>query len=119
MTFNPVRSSPSKACCDDVECAKHHAGPGACDMRKKAVFNRVVLRAMRRIMRYTNRNVDPVDQSLQVFLENVMTTVIASSAVAQQQNRLGVGVRPLAVPLPPHAEAVASELTRVVTDCRV
>ncbi len=59
-----------KACGDDVKCSKRNAAPCTRDMRKKAVFNRVVIRAMRWIMRYANRNVNPIDQSLQVVLKN-------------------------------------------------
>jgi len=39
-------------------------------MGKKTVFNRIVLRTLRWIVRNAIRNFNPVNQSLQVFLEN-------------------------------------------------
>ena len=79
------------------------------------MFDRVVLRAMRRVVGHANRDAEPIDQPLQVFLEDVMSRVVAASAVAQEQNRLGPGVGPDAVSSPPQLEAVARELAGVVT----
>ena len=98
----------------NLERAKDQAGPGPRDMRKQTMFDRVVLRAIGRIVGHANRNAERVDQPLQILFEDVMPAIVAAAAVAQQQDRRGPRIGPRAVPLPPQAKTVASELARVV-----
>ena len=117
MTFKPVLvRTRCNSCVRYVQGVKDSTLPRPRDMGKQTVFNRVVLRAISRVMGDTDRNLDPVDEALQVFFEDIVPGVVAPSAIAQQQNRLRVGVGVLAVPLPPQLQAVAGQFAGVMAE---
>ena len=62
---------------------------------------------------------DPIDQPLQVLLEQVLAGAIAPATVAQQQYRGRSGVERPAPDLPPPLDAVAGELAGVVAGAQV
>ena len=93
---------------------KHDALAGASDVGKETVFDRVVLGTIRRIVRDSNGDLDSVHEALKVFLEDVMTVVVAATAIAKEKDLAGIGIGPLAVSTPPAIEAVAGEFTGVV-----
>ena len=82
------------------------------------MFDRVVFRAIGRVMRHANRNLDLVDQALQILLENIMSHVVAAASVAQQQDRLCPRVGGLSIAPPPQQNTVASEFARVVAEAQ-
>ena len=80
------------------------------------MFDRIVLRAVRRIVRHSNRHADRVHEVLQVFFEQMMPAVVAAATIAQQQDRRRARVGTKPVPSPPQLETVARELARVVAE---
>lgn len=79
-------------------------------MRKEASLDRIVLRAVRRIVGNANRQPDRIAQTLQVVFENILAGRIAAATVAGQQNRSGIAVTLLADPIPVPPKTVAGEL---------
>ena len=65
-------------------------------------------------MRDSNGDIDSVHKPLKVFLEDVMTVVVAAATVAQEQYFGGVRIGALSVPTPPAKEAVAGEFAGVM-----
>ena len=100
--------------CDDIKTGENDALTGASDMGEQTMLNRVVLGTVRRIVSDSDRNLDLVDQALQVFLEDVVAIAVAPSTIAEQENLLGVRVRTLAVPTPSGVKTVAGEFAGVV-----
>ena len=88
-------------------------------MRKATVFDRIVLRAIRRIMSHTNFSVDAIRQLLEMIFEHVPTGRVAAAAIAQQQKAGGVRIGSTAAAFPPAGEAVAGEATGVVAQAEI
>src|SRR4051794_6881917 len=93
------------------------ARPG--HMGEEPVLDRVVLRAVRRIVRHPDLEPQPIGQPLQLLLEDVPRGAVAPAAVAehQQLRRTGIGRPPVA--LPPRRQAVAGQLAGVVAGVQV
>ena len=83
------------------------------------MFDRIVLRAVGRIVGDAQFDLQVVRQSLQVFLEQVVCGAVASAAIAQDQQARRGGVSRAAVLLPPLGEAVAAEFAGVVAGVQV
>ena len=84
-------------------------------MGKKPMFYRIVFRCVRRIMRDTDFDIQFVRQLPQIFLEDIVTGVIAPSAVAEQQHGIRFRIFGFSVLRPPPANTGASELGGVMT----
>src|SRR5712691_3030353 len=54
-----------------------------------------------------------IDYTLQVFLEQMLMTTVAATAIAQEQDRGGLWVQPLAIAVPKQPQAITGELGRV------
>jgi hypothetical protein len=87
----------------------------ACHMRKESVLDRVVLRTPGRIVDHANLHLESVRQFLQVIFEEVATRLIASSSIAQHQDRCCLGIFHTSILLPPVRDALTREATGVVT----
>src|SRR5512142_1022854 len=83
------------------------------------MLDRVVLRRIRRVVRYPDLDPDPIDQPLQVRLEQVLVGAVAPAAVAPQQDGGRSGVERSAPALPPPLYAVAGERAGVVAGAQV
>src|SRR5215210_1020673 len=88
-------------------------------MREEAMLDRVVLRRIRRVVRHTNLDPDPIDQPLQVLLEQVLAGTVAAATVTQQQDRGCPWVHRTSPTLPPPLDAVTGELAGVVAGAQV
>jgi hypothetical protein len=72
---------------DQLDVGEDHTLAGARDMRKQAMFNRVVLGTVRRVMGYADFNTDLVCQGLQVSFEQVMPGIVTATTIALDQDR--------------------------------
>jgi hypothetical protein len=88
-------------------------------VREETVFNGIVLRTMRRIVSYTDFQADAVGKTFEMLLEDIAIRSIAAAAVAEQKHASRVGITGPAVLLPPEAETVAGEPTRVVAESQI
>ena len=66
---------------DHLNTGKQHPLARAGEMRKQAMFDRIVFGTVRRIMRETNFHPDLIRYALQVLLENVMARAVAATTV--------------------------------------
>ena|SRR3990172_4605325 len=66
----------------DVESVEDDSLAGSGNVGEHAMFNRVVLRAVRRIVRYTQLQPQAIRQPLEVFLEQVLRRAVAPAAIA-------------------------------------
>ena len=88
-------------------------------MGKEAAFDRIVLRAVARVVSHSDFNSQVVDELLQVLFEKILCRRIASATIAQQENGPSVRVASVADTLPVPVEAVAGEFARVVAQADV
>ena len=84
------------------------------------MFDRVVLRRIRRVVRHPDLHPQGVDQPLKVGPEQVGLAIlviggVAAAAVAEQQQRLRRRVGRATEPLPPVLQAVAGEFAGIMT----
>jgi hypothetical protein len=79
------------------------------------MFDRVVLRAMRRIVRGMHRQASQIGKMLQVVLESNGTTAAAASAVEQRQYLVSAAIPVNSVMFPPVKHAINDEVRGVVT----
>jgi len=93
-----------------LDCIEKHAAASSPKMGKETSLNRIVLRAVRRIVGHANRQPDRIAQTLQVVFENVLAGRIATAAVAGQQNRSCIAVALLSDPIPVPPKTVTGEL---------
>lgn len=77
------------------------------------MFDRIVFRRVRRVVRYPNFNSDLISRFLKVFFENIMAGIVTSSSVAQNQQRCGIGIIIPAMAAMPSPQTVAGEFTRI------
>ncbi len=82
VTFNPVVVYKLPG---NVERMKHHTLTSSGNVWKQAMFNRIVFRAIRRIVRDVDFQAQVVGQSLQGFFENMAIGGIAATAITQNQ----------------------------------
>src|SRR2546426_3709120 len=64
-------------------------------------------------MCHADRYGEVIDYTLQVFLEQMLMTTVAATAIAQEQDRGGLWVQPLAIAVPKQPQAITGELGRV------
>ena len=83
------------------------------------MFNRIVFRTIAGIVCHADLNANVVDQGLQVLFEQVLIGSVASTAVAQQQDRTGVWIAAFADPIPVPAKTVTGEQAGVVAEANV
>src|SRR5262245_5529940 len=100
---------------DPVDARKDHPTAGAAQVREEPVFDRVVLRGIRRVVGQPHLEAQRIGQPLQVRPEQVLLAPrgvrrVAPSAVAQQQQRSRPRIPRAAEPPPPIQQAVAGEL---------
>jgi phage shock protein PspC (stress-responsive transcriptional regulator) len=70
-------------------------------MREQARFNRVVFGSIGGIGGKANLDPDFIGELLEVFLEDMRASIVASTAIAQEQNGSGVGIEGTAIGIPP------------------
>jgi len=104
---------------DGLQCVEDHPATHPGQMREQPVLNRVVLRAVRRVMGHANLDAHPVRQLLEVFLEEIDGRAVAPAAIAQNQQFLGLGVVGLAFLVPPRRDAVTGQFAGVVAGIEV
>ena len=83
-----------------MEGIKQDSLTGSGDMAEQATFDRIELRAIRRIMGHTDRDLQGVDELLEVFLEQMLVTTVAAPAITQEQDRGGVWVETPTIAVP-------------------
>jgi hypothetical protein len=97
----------------DLHRVKRHALAGARHMGKQSVLDRVVLGAVRRIVRDADLQPKAIGQALQRLLEHMAIRRVRAAPVAQQQQPLCIGVVFAAVLAPPLRDGVAAQLARL------
>ena len=102
-----------------ILCGHLLALAGACDVWKKSMFDGIVLGAIWRVMRYADRQSQSGCEALQSFLEDVMVTGIAASAVAKYQQFFGFRILMSAMLIPPVGNAITEEVARIVAHVQV
>jgi len=70
-----------------VQGIKQDTLTGSGDVAEQAAFDRIALRAIRRVVCHADRDCQVVDQALAVFLEPMRVTTVTATALAQQQDR--------------------------------
>ena len=70
---------------DQFDRLKDDSLASARDVREDAVFDRVVLRAIRRVVSHSNLDPQSIGQTLQLCLEDVTVRRIAATAIGQNQ----------------------------------
>jgi hypothetical protein len=88
-------------------------------MGKEAVLDRVMLRAVGRIMRHPDIQSQPSGEVLQRLLEHLSVGGVAASAIAEQQQATGVRKVLAAMLAPPVGDTIAAKCTGVVTGVEV
>jgi hypothetical protein len=100
--------------CHQLDALEDHPLARAGPMREQPMLDRVVLGGIRRVVRHTDLDPEPIDQVLQVLLEQVLTGTLAATAIAQQQDRGRSGRERPSPTRPPPLDAVADELAGVM-----
>jgi hypothetical protein len=72
-------------------------------MGEQAMFNRIVLGGIRRVMSNANFNAKIIAEGLQSLLKQVSAGTVTAPAIAQQQNRGGQRIQHTTVDKPPMA----------------
>ena len=98
---------------------KHDALAGPCDVGKQAVFDGVVLGAVRWVVRDTNIQAQSIRQFPKRLLEDMPVGGIAAPATLQQQQATGMGVVFNLVLHPPVRNAVTAKLAGVAAGVEV
>ena len=88
-------------------------------MGKEPVLDRIVLRAVGRVVGDADLDAKPVRQILEFLFEHVPRRAVAAAAVAQDQQFLGPRVVSPPVFLPPCRDAVAGQFAGVVAGVQV
>lgn len=83
-------------------------------MREESTFNRIVLRAVRRIVSDANLQTDRLAESAEVVFENVLVCRIAATAITGQKNRSCLWIALLANSIPVPFETTTRKLGHVV-----
>ena len=83
-------------------------------MREESTLNRIVLRAVRRIVSDANLQTDRFAEPPEVVFEDVLVCRIAATAITGQKNRSCLWITLLANSIPVPLETIAGELARVV-----
>jgi hypothetical protein len=99
---------------DQLDAGEHHALASARNMWKQAMFDRVVLGAIGRVMGDADFNADLVGQGLQVLFEQVMSGIVTATAITLEQDRGGTGEARFPVGVPPMAQAITHKFTGIV-----
>ena len=93
---------------------ERRTAPAAVDLREQQMFNGIVLGTIGRIMHDEDVQTQPVGEFHQVLLDNAMRTGIGASAIAQDNNGMGIGILVLEIRLPHPLDIVADKLGRIV-----
>ena len=80
---------------------------------EKTTLDRIVFRAVRRVVSDANIHTDAVGKLLKIVLENILPRRIASATITGYQDRRCVGVSLFADPIPIPFETIACKLGRV------
>ena len=83
------------------------------------MLNRIVLRAVRRVVGHADLDAQPAGQLLEVFLEQIHGRAVAAAAIAQHQQFLGLGIVGPALLVPPRCQAVTGQFAGVVAGVEV
>ena len=83
-----------------LERIKQDTLTGSGHVAEQAAFDRIELGAIGRIVGHADRDLQIVDKLLEVFLEQMLVTTVTASAIAQEQDRGGVGVETPAIAVP-------------------
>ena len=110
---------PFDALLRDVHRVEDDPLAGASDRREHLVFNRIIFGTVRGIVGHPNFQPQPICQSLQVFLEQVLCGAVAAASVPQYQQPRRPGIDRAARVLPPQRHAVAAQGARVVARMEV
>ena len=92
---------------------------GTCDVRQKAMLDRIEFRFIRRIVGDADFQADAVCQFFQGVFEDIPVGRVAAAAVAQQQDRAGLWIMDTPVMLPGKGHAITSEIAGVVANAEV
>lgn len=83
------------------------------------MFYRIVLGAVRRVVRNTNFQFKTISKALKSLLENVPIGGVAAATIAKDQDSFRIWILVLAVLKPPMGNAIATKVARVVTHVEV
>jgi hypothetical protein len=89
------------------------------DMRKESVFDGIILRTVRRIVRHAEFQAQMVRQLFEMILENVAIGSVAPATIEQEQHSASVGIGRATMRFPPIRDAVASESAGVVAQTQI
>lgn len=78
------------------------------------MLDRVVLRRVRGVMRHPNLQAELLHELFEVGFEQIRACTIAPTPIAQEQERLSIGIEGLPVSLPPLAETITREFTGIM-----
>ncbi len=67
------------------DALQRDAFASAGDVRKNTVFDRIIFRTIRRVMRDANFQLQPVRQRLRSLLEQILRRTVAAAAIAKNQ----------------------------------
>ena len=88
-------------------------------MREESTLDRIVFRAVAGIVSYPDFDADGIYHRLQIVFENVLARRVASAAIHQQQNRIGVRITLSTNPVPIPLQTVTGELGGVTRQTNV
>src|SRR5215469_16432553 len=97
---------------DDALASTGHVG-------EKAMFDRIVLGGVRRIVSNSNFQAHVVGQRLQVLFEDQLRGAVATAAIAKQQQRPRIWMCLLSLGSPPLPDAIAGKFARVVAAAEI
>jgi hypothetical protein len=69
----------------DFQCVKNDSLTYTSDVGKHAMFDRIILGAVRWVVRYSHFDSQMVGKPLQVFLEKILPRAVTPAAIAQNQ----------------------------------
>ena len=78
----------------NVHRMEDYAPAGARDVREYAVFDQIMLGTVRRIVRHTNLQPQPIGEPLQVCFEQILRSAVAAATVPKHEQPFRVGDAP-------------------------
>jgi hypothetical protein len=99
---------------DESHTAADDALTRTCQMWKQAMLDRVVFGRVRRRVGDSNLHAYLLHDLGEVLLEQIWACAIAPASIAQEPKRIGLAIAGASVVVPPLAEAVTGQLTRVM-----
>ena len=104
---------------DSLQRIKQHARADAAQMRKQTTLDRIVFRAVTRVVGHTNGHLRAVGNQLKIVLEKILAGRVAAAAIKQQQHAARLRIRLLSDAIPVPLNTVARELRRITRQTKI